>query len=84
MAEIPVKKMPLTLSETIAEYPEVKAYNATPENQGLEGRLRYMQYGAVMMFELGKFLWPDGKKFRVTIECDPERGDFVAKREEIT
>lgn len=30
-----------------------------------------------------EMLWPTGKKFRVTIECDPENGDYVMKREPI-
>lgn len=37
---------------------------------------------AAIMRELSKQLWPNGKKFRVTIECDPETNRFKMTRED--
>lgn len=82
--EIPLEELPEAIRNIMEEHPEAKIYDATPASHGLKGKLRYMEYGAVMLFELGKILWPGEKKFRVTIECDPETGRFEAKREDIT
>lgn len=46
------------------------------------GNLGLIGISAVIMQELGNLLWVNGKKFRVTIEYDPDTGSFEAKREE--
>lgn len=47
------------------------------------GDLFALQYAAAVMLHLGDYLLPGGKKFRVTIECDPEIGKFTFSRETI-
>lgn len=84
MPEVPVEELPMPLREVKEKYPEAKIYETTPESHGLKGKLHYMEHSAVVLLELGKLLWPSGKKFRVTIECDPEAGRFEAKRMDIT
>lgn len=37
---------------------------------------------AVILDELGKLLWTNGKKFQVVIECDPESGKMEMTRKE--
>lgn len=46
------------------------------------GRLETLQNFAAMCELMREQLWDTGKKFRVTIECDPEKG-FIMKREPI-
>lgn len=38
---------------------------------------------AAIMRELSKHLWMDGKKFRVTIDCDPETNRFEIIRQDL-
>lgn len=83
MPEVPVEELPKPLREVKEKYPEAKIHETTPESHGLKGKLHYMEHSAVVLLELGKLLWPGGKKFRVTIECDPETEQFEARREDI-
>lgn len=46
-----------------------------------DGKQECMDHAAAVMLHLGNMLLC-GKKFRVTIECDPETGRFSVKREE--
>lgn len=48
----------------------------------ISGRLSLLECGITLLHELSKLLWYDDKKFRVTIECDPDAGRFSAKRED--
>ena len=48
------------------------------------GKRRNPGKASAIMVELGKMLWMDGKKFRVTIECDPELGLFEMKRDDFS
>ncbi len=82
--EVPLEELPEALRSVKQEFPKVKIYKSEIASHGLSGKLCYMEHGAVMLYELGRLLWPDGKKFRVTIECDPEMGRFEARREDIT
>lgn len=82
--EMTPEELPASLREIKEKFPEGKIYRSEPVQRRLGGKLNYMEHGAVMLFELGKLLWPSGKKFRVTVECDPETGRFEAKREELT
>ncbi len=50
----------------------------------LRGKDEILGKAGVIMSELGKMLWLDGKKFRVTIECDPELGLFEMKRDDFS
>ncbi len=43
-----------------------------------------MGESAALMNELSKHLWVKGKRFRVTIDCDPEADRFVITREDFT
>lgn len=45
------------------------------------GKAKYLGQSAYIMGELSKHLWMDGKKFRVTIDLDPETGRFEIVRE---
>lgn len=38
---------------------------------------------AAIMTYLAQHLWMDGKKFRVTIDCDPETNRFEIVRHEV-
>ncbi len=81
--EIPLEELPETLRAAKLDCPEMKIYESKLVTHGLGGKLDYMEHGAVMLFELGRLLWPSGKKFRITIECDPETGRFKASREDL-
>ncbi len=50
----------------------------------LRGKDETLGKAGAIMSELGKMLWLDGKKFRVTIECDPELGLFEMKRDDFS
>lgn len=50
----------------------------------LRGKDEILGKAGAVMAELGKMLWVDGKKFRVTIECDPELGLFEMKRDDFS
>ena len=80
--DTPPEELPEPLREIKQKYPTVKIYKTSPVSHGLKGNLHYMEVGAAMMFELGKVLWAGERKYRVTIECDPETGKFEAKRED--
>lgn len=80
--DTPPEELPEPLREIKQKYPTVKIYKTSPVSHGLKGNLRYMEVGAAMMLELGKVLWAGERKYRVTIECDPETGKFEAKRED--
>lgn len=82
--EAKLEELTKPLQEIKKKCPELKVYKSEPVGYGLKGKLNYMEHGAVILYELGKLLWPNGKKFRVTIECDPEAGRFEAKRMDIT
>ena len=56
---------------------------AKPEKTA-RGKDEILGKAGVIMSELGKMLWLDGKKFRVTIECDPELGLFEMKRDDFS
>lgn len=45
------------------------------------GHLEALRHFAEMCALMKEQLWDTGEKFRVTIECDPESGDFIMKRE---
>ncbi len=81
--ETPLEELPEALREAKSDCSEMKVYESRPVTHRLGGKLDYIEHGAVMLFELGRLLWPSGKKFRVTIECDPETGRFEARREEL-
>ena len=80
--DTPPEELPEPLREIKQKYPTVKIYKTSQVSHGLKGNLHYMEVGAAMMFELGKVLWAGERKYRVTIECDPETGKFEAKRED--
>ena len=80
--DTPPEELPEPLREIKQKYPAVKIYKTSPVSHGLKGGLHYMEVGAAMMFERGKILWAGERKYRVTIECDPETGKFEAKRED--
>lgn len=83
--EVSPENLPEALREVKRECPEIKVFEAPSQiSHGVNGKLHYMEIGALMMYEIGRLLWGDNKKFRVTIECDPETGRFEAKREDIT
>ena len=83
--EVSPEELPEPLREVKKNCPEIKVYEAPRQvGHGLSGKLNYMEIAALMMFEIGKLLWGDDKKFRVTIECNPETGRFEARREDIT
>lgn len=46
------------------------------------GRATTMGAGAALMNELSKHLLVKGKRFRVTIDCDPDADRFVITRED--
>ena len=48
------------------------------------GRATTMGEGAALMGELIEYLWVKGKRFRVTIDCDPEANRFEITREDFT
>ena len=48
------------------------------------GKVDAIGKAAAIMGKLSKHLWMDGKKFRVTIDCDPETGRFEIIRQELT
>lgn len=50
----------------------------------IRGKDEILGKAGAIMSELGKMLWIDGKKFRVTIECDPELGLFEMKRDDFS
>lgn len=50
----------------------------------LRGEDEILGKAGVIMAELGKMLWIDRKKFRVTIECDPELGLFEIRRDDLS
>jgi len=58
-----------------------------PENKNAEyfchGHLAALERFVEVCWLMKEQLWNNGEKFRVTIECDPEAGDFVMKREKI-
>ena len=58
-----------------------------PENKNAEffchGHLEALHNFVAMCDLMKEQLWDTGKKFRVTIECDPENKDFIMKREPI-
>lgn len=58
-----------------------------PEHKNTEcfggGSLEALQNFVAVCDLLREQLWDTGKKFRVTIECDPERKGFIMKREPI-
>jgi len=81
--EVQVEELPEALRKIKSDCPAIKIYESQPVSYGLDGKLHCMEHGAVMLFELGRLLWPSGKKFRVTIECDPGTGRFEARREDL-
>ncbi len=44
--------------------------------------LSFLNYGTAFMMNLAQLLWVTDKKFRVTIECDPEAGTVKMERVE--
>ncbi len=76
--------LPKELAELQAEIPGIKITELpTPTTNNLSGKVKVLEYGSCLLYELGKLLWVEDKKFRVTIECDPETGKFTAVREEV-
>ena len=46
------------------------------------GRLDRLNIACLMMMELQKLLWGYNKKFRITIECNPEMNRYEVFRED--
>ncbi len=53
-----------------------------PISESLKGSVKALGYSSCLLHEMGKLLWVTDKKFRVTVECDPETGRFTAVRED--
>lgn len=76
--------LPKALAELQAEIPGIRITELpAPKTNNLSGKVNALEYGSCLLYELGKLLWVEDKKFRVTIECDPETGRFTATREEV-
>ncbi len=44
------------------------------------GKADMIAVAAIIMREISDLLWMNGKKFRITIECDPETNSFTIIR----
>lgn len=70
------------LREIQEKFPGVKISEAPIEPVGsLTTRIDVFERFLIHMYEMSRLLWVTDKKFRVTIECDPESGQVSAKRE---
>ncbi len=70
------------LCELQEKFPGVKISDASVEAAGsLKTRVEVFERFIIHLYEMSRLLWVTDKKFRVTIECDPETGEVSAKRE---
>lgn len=75
--------LPEPLKKLQDEFPGIRIEEQpSPTISNINGRLSVLEHGIVLLHELSKLLWYEDKKFRVTIECDPDTGKFSAKRED--
>ncbi len=76
--------IPKELQELQSDFPGIKiSESPVPNVHKLSGQITALEHGACLLYVLGELLWVKDKKFRVTIECDPEAKRFTAVREDL-
>lgn len=76
--------LPEELQKLQNDFPGIEiSESPLPDIHKLSGQAVALEHGACLLYALGELLWVKDKKFRVTIECDPEAQRFIAVREDL-